>query len=216
MTIKANAQKTKTILDLCGGTGAWSEPYLRAGFHVIVIDPSDNIETTAEHWKADIRDVDLSRFDGLNVYGVLAAPPCTHFTVSGAQYWKAKDEDGRTADHMRIVEACLSIIEYTHPVFWVLENPVGRLPRLFPERLGKPKMYIQPYEYGDPYSKKTALWGDFSTPEKDEVEPVWKTASNGDRYSPIMMATGGKSAKTKKLRSKTPAGFAEKFFEANS
>jgi len=26
-----------------------------------------------------------------SVYGILAAPPCTDFSVSGAQYWKQKD-----------------------------------------------------------------------------------------------------------------------------
>ena len=32
------------------------------------------------------------------VYGILAAPPCTDFAGSGAQYWKTKDEDGRTKE----------------------------------------------------------------------------------------------------------------------
>jgi hypothetical protein len=33
--------KNKIILDLCGGTGAWSKPYRDAGYTVIVVTPPD-------------------------------------------------------------------------------------------------------------------------------------------------------------------------------
>ncbi len=182
----------KVILDLCGGTGAWSKPYTDAGYDVRVI-------TLPEH---DVRTYQPPN----NVYGILIAPPCTHFSGSGAQYWKAKDGDGRTEEALELVYTCLSIVKYTNPAFWCLENPVGRLKRW----IGNPWIYIQPYEYGDPYTKKTCLWGDFNKPEKNPVKPI-KTCKQGSWVQKL----GGSSEKTKRLRSITPPGFAKAFYEAN-
>lgn len=190
----------KIILDLCGGTGSWSAPYKEAGYNVRVITlPEYNV---------------LKYNPPLKVHGILAAPPCDHFTVSGAQYWKQKDQDGRTDEALDILKACLRIIRNTKCKFWALENPVGRIPRLVPE-LGKPPIIFDPCDYGDPYTKRTCLWGRFNKPKETPVKPKYVTAANGDRYSPIHWSTGGKTAKTKMLRSITPPGFAKAFFEAN-
>ncbi len=100
------------------------------------------------------------------------------------------------------------------PDFWVLENPVGRLHKLVPE-LGKPE-FFQPYWYGDAYTKKTGLYGDFNFPEKTYiVEPKIYIDKNGKRGSYYWYKLGGKSEKTKELRSITPLGFAEAFYMAN-
>lgn len=187
----------KIILDLCGGTGAWSDPYKEAGYDVRLI-------TLPEQ---DIR----SYVPPDNVYGILAAPPCTHFANSGAQYWPTKDKDNRTLTDLEIVTACLMIVAKTQPKFWVLENPVGRLKRW----LGQPEIYFNPCDYGDPYTKKTCLWGNFNIPVKNPVEPEFVIAKNGDRYSKTHWGTGGTSARTKELRSITPKGFARAFMEAN-
>lgn len=184
----------KIILDLCGGTGAWSKPYADAGYDVRVI-------TLPEH------DVRLYQPPD-NVYGILAAPPCTMFASSGAR-WKRTDH--KMIEALSVVDACLRLVMVCKPVFWVLENPVGKLVRY----LGKPKMYFHPYEYGDPYTKKTCLWGNFNPPIKSPVKPEYKYDRKGRRYSPIHFNTGGKSEKTKRLRSITPPGFAKAFFEAN-
>lgn len=186
----------KIILDLCSGTGAWSEPYKNAGYDV------KNI-TLPEY------DVRLYRHPK-RVHGVLAAPPCTHLAGSGAQYWKQKGEE-KLIEALSIVDACLRIITITKPNFWALENPVGRLVHY----LGKPKIYFHPYDFGDPWTKKTCLWGEFNIPKKSPVEPEFVIASNKDRYSKIHWSTGGKSKRTKMLRSKTSSGFAKAFFEAN-
>ncbi len=188
----------KIILDLCGGTGAWSRPYKEAGYDVRLI-------TLPEH------DV-LTYEPPEGVYGILAAPPCTDFAGSGAQYWAAKDKDGRTIQSMAIVMKCLSIIARCQPVFWALENPVGRLRRW----LGDPALIFNPCDYGDPYTKKTLLWGIFTPPEQSPVEPVFMRDSvRGRKYSPVHWATGGSSAKTKEKRSITPPGFAQAFYRAN-
>ncbi len=67
----------------------------------------------------------------------------------------------------------MRIILISNPKFWCLENPIGRLVNY----LGKPKMYFHPYEYGDPYTKKTCLWGQFNIPKKHLVEPVKKISN---------------------------------------
>lgn len=188
----------KVILDLCGGTGGWSKFYAEAGYDVCNITlPDQDVRT----WKP----LFSMRHAG-TVQGILAAPPCEHFAGSGAQYWKAKDLDGRTLEGLEIVIACLKIIALCRPKWWALENPVGRLKRW----LGDPVMYWQPYEYGDAYTKKTCLWGVFTVPKQNPVEPE-RVCSQGSWVQKL----GGKSEKTKRLRSITPPGFAKAFFEAN-
>lgn len=205
----------RVILSLCDYSGLWPKPYREAGYMVILVDPKHKkrlmrcnllklpytVETLFSRYLYQLPPV----------YGILMAPPCTHFTRSGAQDWKAKDEAGLTARGMATVEACLNIKDALAPTFWVLENPVGRLPRLFPERLGAPRMYFNPCDYGDPYTKRTGLWGDFNTDlPKRPVKPK-RVSSQGSWVQRL----GGASARTKELRSNTPLGFARAFFEVN-
>lgn len=182
----------KIILDLCGGTGSWSAPYFDAGYDVRVVTLPDF-------------DVRLYKPPS-GVYGILAAPPCTHFSSSGAQYWHKKDADGRTLNGLAIVDACMRIILISTPIFWALENPVGRLRRW----IGPPRFMFDPCDFGDPYTKKTLLWGEFNIPIKTPVKPV-KVCRQGSWVQKL----GGSSEKTKMLRSITPPGFAKAFFEAN-
>ncbi len=192
-------KKDRIILDLCGGTGSWSKPYKKAGYDVRLITLPQN---------------DVVKYEPpVQVYGVLAAPPCTHFTVSGAQFWEQKDKNGRTDFDLNIVAHCCRIILATNPKFWVLENPVGRLRRW----LGPPVMKFDPCDYGDAYTKKTLLWGKFNWPyKKNQVQPEYYYYANGKkRGSYYHVKLGGKSERTKKLRSVTPAGFANAFFKAN-
>ena len=69
----------KIILDLCGGTGAWSKPYKDAGYDVRLITLPDN----------DVR----TYVPPENVYGILAAPPCTEFSIAKNHKLK-RDLDG--------------------------------------------------------------------------------------------------------------------------
>jgi len=173
------------ILDLCGGTGAWSAPYKDAGYNVSIIDIDQ-----------DVRLLHLPK----NVRGILAAPPCTHLAGSGARWWAEKGQEA-LLEGLSIVDACLRVVLLTRPTWWCLENPIGRLVHY----LGKPKMYFHPWEYGDPYTKKTCLWGKFIEPVKNPVEPT--EGGKIHRMPP--------SPDRGKLRSITPPGFAQAFFEAN-
>ncbi len=168
------------ILDLCSGTGAWSKPYREAGYDVRLVTLP----------KQDVRNY----IPPENVHGILAAPPCTVFSLAGNR-WERTEEEIQEA--LSVVYACINIVKQCNPQWWCLENPVGKLVRY----IGKPVMYFQPYEYGNHYSKRTALWGNFMQPVKN---PTYSIGSSMHLYvrNPVERAI-------------TPSGFARAFFESN-
>ena len=67
---------SKIILDLCGGTGSWSEPYRAAGYDVRVVTlPKDDVRLF---------------IPPDNVYGILAATPCDEFSIAKHFHGKGK------------------------------------------------------------------------------------------------------------------------------
>ena len=90
MTSTKDLEK-KIILDLCGGTGAWSKPYADAGYDVRVITlPKHDVQTY---------------IPPSNVYGILMAPPCDQFSFAKTT---GKPRDLKRG--MEVVEACLRIM----------------------------------------------------------------------------------------------------------
>ena len=197
--------KQKIILDLCGGTGAWSKPYKDAGYDVRLI-------TLPKH---DI----LTYKPPNNVYGILAAPPCTMFSMARTTAKTPRDMAGA----IQIVNACLRIVKECQQdgvrlKFWALENPKARL-RWF---LGIPAMTFQPFEFGDAHSKKTDLWGNFNTKLKRnpvELNPKQRKQShlNTRELPPIPRDYVMPDSTNRRAvaRSITPAGFAKAFYKAN-
>jgi hypothetical protein len=191
--------KPKLILDLCGGTGAWSRPYAEdSNYEVLIIDP---LKGTG--------DVRLLRNYYKNVHGILAAPPCTHLAGSGARWWKAKGDEA-LLEALSVVDACMRQI-YLHPEvkWWCLENPVGRLNKF----LSNPKNYYNPCQYArwsdnpndESYTKYTGLWGRFNMPVPKGLTPVLG--------SKLHLLPPSKDRAM--LRSITPQGFARAFKDAN-
>lgn len=180
-----------TIVSLFDATGHWAEPYRLAGYDVIQVDLTLGQDVMT--WEPPAGPV----------HGVLAAPPCTHFAGLGARHWPKFDNSGETAHSLDRVYRTLSLIDRMAPAWWVLENPVGRLNRLVPELAAYGPQYIQPYEYGDPYTKKTGLWGRFVLPPKRPVTP---------HLGSLMHQKMGSSDPR---RSVTPLGFAIAFFRSN-
>jgi len=193
------------ILSLFDHSGNWSKPYRDAGFEVIQIDIKNGI---------DLMTWDCKKLKRDSVYGILAGIPCTDYALSGAKWFKTKDLDGRTAVSNKLVKKTLEIIKYFNPKFWVVENPMSRIHKLNPE-LGTIKFKFQPYEFAgyDPiprnsqYQKTTWLWGSFNNPIPDPMENL-----DGQK---LFNNLGGKSERTKTLRSITPLGFAYGFYEVN-
>ena len=202
----------KIILDLCGGTGAWSRPYRVKEYDTRIITlPAYNIIKWKEYkWLRDII------YDG-NVYGILAAPPCTMFSLARTNAKNPRDLKGA----MEIVKACLEIIwecqyetkkdtsKKTNLKFWALENPNGML-KYF---LGKPAFEFNPYDFGDDYKKRTHLWGWFNEPKKNPIK-CFKSKFDKMKSKDIHPEQFGKLTRHER-RSITPAGFAKAFYEAN-
>jgi hypothetical protein len=200
----------KIILDLCGGTGAWSKPYKDAGYDVRVI-------TLPEH---DVRTYNPPE----NIYGILAAPPCTEFSVAKNGSHRKRD----LAQGMEIVEACLNIIWYAIMrrcglKFWALENPRGYLRRF----LGKAPFCFEQWQFGDLGIKPTEVWGFYNIPPttvsvRPEHLALVKRYASGKLNSfswgscpEYAKEYAGKGYDRAALRSITPPGFARAFFKAN-
>lgn len=176
------------ILSLCDYTGNWSRPYEEKGYDVIRVDLQAGT------------DVRLMEHIAIPVRGILAAPPCTAFAGSGARWWAGKGEQA-VLDGLAIVDACLRAVAIYRPAWWALENPVGRLRRW----LGPPRYSFHPCEHGDPYTKKTLLWGEFNLPARVHV-----AATEGSKMHLLPP-----SPERANQRSATPMGFARAFAEAN-
>lgn len=170
-----------------------------------------------------------------NIVGILMAPPCTHFAGSGARWWAGKDARGETDEAVAIVRDCLRVKDLLQPRWWALENPAGRIARLVPELQASPSRFVfHPCDFAllaegdhltEAYTKRTVLWGNFTSPMGTSVdgskvlpyraEPVMIERKRKDgsivRGSWMWAHLGGKSERTKALRSKTPTGFARAF-----
>lgn len=201
----------KTILSLFDHSGNWSEPYRKAGYRVIQQD----LKLGQDIFADTMTDAFWAMHDGLKVHGILAAVPCTDFASSGARWWKEKDNapapyeggpiefENRQDFFVGMVLATLAIVEWLNPTWWVIENPVGRIQKLVPE-LGPPILKFDPCDYGDPYTKRTYLYGNFNPNlPKTPALPL---------YGSMMHKM---SSRWQEQRSITPKGFSEAFFKAN-
>ena len=139
----------------------------------------DLYETSGDHPEWHIQgDVIPLRNEGWDM--IIAFPPCTHLASSGAAWFETKRADGRqqaAVDFFMALAAsdCEKI---------AIENPVG----IMSSQWRKPDQVIQPYQFGDPYSKRTCLWlkglpkliptnvvdpGEFITYESGRKMPKW-------------------------------------------
>ncbi len=200
----------KLIISIYDYTGAWAEPYIKAGYPVMLWDKKKEGDIL-EGFSSLLMEIEET---GLQVYGLLFAPPCTDFASSGARWWKDKDKktadlipfDTQTELSMSLVLICLHLVSIVKPHFWVLENPVGRIETIVPELKPFRKMTFNPSDFGDPYTKKTILWGNFNS----NLQKKYVLALMGS-----LMHKTPPSKKRQEIRSATPKGFARAFFEAN-
>lgn len=82
---------------------------------------------------------------------VLAFPPCTHLSSSGAAHFAKKRADGR---QQQGIDFFMKFTRLDHVPRVAIENPVGIMSKLW----RKPDQIIQPYEFGHDISKRTCLW----------------------------------------------------------
>ena len=201
----------KIILHLCADLGSDSRFYqLDDDYEVIMIGEKIGVEN---YTPPD------------NVHGIIANPPCTEFSNANGH----GDSDNELG--MVLVDHCNRIIKEANPKWWVMENPSrGDLKKY----IGKPKNTYQPWHYGSPWTKATALWGSFVMPKKhytnwDDVPKNDKLYVRPNRPKPSL-AFLHKSAIDlipefefarehikcdADIRSMCSQGFAEAFYKAN-
>ena len=202
--------ESKTILHLCADTGSDSQPYVDVGYNVVKIGKDIGVE----NYKPPE-----------NIHGVIANPVCTEFSIA-----KGFHKKGDYGKGMVMVNHCLRIIRECNPLFWVLENPAtGKLK----DFIGKPVMTYEPWHFGDPWTKRTALWGVFNAPiplyqswedvplknDKLYVRPGRPKPSmaflhkSAIRHIPSLQRFN--VVDDMSFRSLCPQGFAQEFFKAN-
>lgn len=228
----------RTVLSLFDVTGAWSGPFALLGCQVLQADLQLGEDIAG--WSAtELRERVLCGVG--EVWGVLAAPPCTDFASSGARWWPGKDAAGTTAASVHLARQVLRVVDLVQPEWWALENPAGRLQSLVPQ-VGRVRLSFDPWEFAgwtEPTPQALQLLdelrargrgGAFTPEEVDAVREVgaytkrtqlWGHFALPERRPVLPVDTtmqgswlqgiGGAGARTKYLRSMTPLGFARAF-----
>ena len=102
-------------------------------------------EAPGPHYQGDVRDVLDYPWDLM-----IAHPPCTDLSVSGARHFETKRLDGRqqtsASFFMMLAKSDIPRI--------AIENPVCVMSRLW----RKPDQIIQPWQFGHGETKATCLW----------------------------------------------------------
>lgn len=207
-----------------------AQPWLDAGYEVWSFDGQhpDGITRDGNHVKCGMW------FDAFNIFNhcdhiakivgpgvemVFGFPECTDIAVSGAAHFEKKLQADPLCQWKAVQLAHLTrLVGDKYKCKWAFENPVSVLSTQW----RKPDFRFDPFEYGgylpeddshpiypeyiksrDAYPKKTCIWcgNGFVKPKKRPVE-----VEQG--YSDQHKKLGGKSLKTKNIRSATPRGFA--------
>ncbi len=231
------------VISLYDYTGEALKPWAEAGYTCLAFDIQHDPDVhktelfkgggSIHYQYADLHDFDTHRkifntFNGRKVAFGMAFPVCTDMAVSGAAHFAKKAEANPMFqdDAAKHAIDCAELFDDLGCPYFV-ENPVSVLSTLW----RKPDHTFHPYEYGgyiaknaaqhprwpdyiadrDAYPKKTCLWtgNGFVMPPKVPVEPE-------TGHSRQHLKLGGKSAKTKNIRSATPRGFAIAVMAANT
>lgn len=208
----------RTILQLCADTGSDTWPYRNdSAYDVITVGEDIGVE----NYHPD-----------RPIHGIVANPVCTHFSPvrrgrPGQNYPHISDPE----EGMFLVRECQRIIAEAQPTWWAIENPAMGSLRNY---LGTPDFQYQPWQYGSPWTKKTALWGNFTAPKPlystwEEVPgklDLWARAGrkpsivylhkSAFQLIPEFRDSGMPTPTTDaELRSLCSQGFAKAFKEAN-
>jgi hypothetical protein len=190
------------VLSICDLTANMVRPWTDAGHTATIVDIQHQVGERKED-RLTVVGADLLEWKPEESYDIVFAfPPCTHLANSGARWFRDKGLKA-LIEALTLVERCREICEEQINAPYMIENSVGQLSTYW--RL--PNYYFDPCDYGDPYTKKTALWtgNGFRMPTKDRVEPT--LGSKMHYVSP--------GPDRSNIRSETPMGFARAVYEAN-
>lgn len=132
------------ILIACEYSGVVRDAFIKLGHDAISCDllPTD---APGPHYQGDVRDLLDYPFDLM-----IAHPPCTHLSVSGARHFAEKRIDGR---QQSAVSFFMMLAKSDIPMI-AIENPVCIMSSLY----RKPDQVIQPWQFGHGETKATCLW----------------------------------------------------------
>lgn len=228
--------KPLAVISLFDLTGEMVKPWADAGYQAFIFDMQHDGPTLenpckvggmADMWPDRIGEV----FAAYDVRMLFGFPPCTDIATSGAKHFQAKAHANPNylKEAMELVYLTRDIGE-RYGVPYMVENPVS----VISTQWRKPCYRFDPCDFGgylpeddvslhpfiparDAYNKRTCLWtgNGFIMPALKPVEPVQYTGKDGWHFNPQTWLLGGKSLRTKNLRSATPRGFARAVCEAN-
>ena len=130
------------VLVACEFSGAVREAFRARGHDAWSCDLLPT-EVPGQHIVGDVLEV---LGDGWDL--MVAHPPCTHLAVSGARWWKDKQQE--QADALEFVRALMAA-----PIDRIaLENPISKIS----SAIRKPDQIVQPWQFGHGETKATCLW----------------------------------------------------------
>lgn len=170
---------------LCDITGKMAEPWVAAGYDVILVDPQHPAGITVEtatsgatitkvgHVIDDAatwRVLHAAILTGRVVF-VMGFPPCTDVAVSGSLHFERKrQKDIHFQAKAALVAAQCQIVGQLSGARWAWENPVSVFSSIF----GKARHSFHPWHFtgifaNDNYTKNTQIWSseDFEMPEQN-------------------------------------------------
>lgn len=137
--------KSLRILVACEASGIVREQFRRLGHNAWSCDLRPVEDDSPYHIQDDVL---LHLEDGWDM--MIAHPTCTYLCVSGLHWNKRRPE--RAEKTHEAVLFFMSLADAPIPRI-AIENPVGCMSTIY----RKPDQIIQPWQFGNPYSKKTCL-----------------------------------------------------------
>lgn len=132
------------VLVACEYSGAVRDAFIAAGHDAMSCDllPTD---APGPHYQGDVRDVIHGCWDLM-----IAHPPCTHLSVSGARHFDGKRLDGR---QQSAISFFMMLAKADIPAI-AIENPICIMSSIW----RKPDQIMQPWQFGHGETKATCLW----------------------------------------------------------
>ncbi len=159
------------------------------------------------HLQKDVREVLKEKWDL-----VIAHPPCTYLTVTGNRWFNVERYGEQAIQRQKYKEEAIEffmIFANLDCKYVAIENPVGVMSTLW----RKPDQIIQPYQFGDPYEKRTCLWlkGLPKLIPTNVVEPPKRTFYKSGKSMPSWFCECAKLPKEERsiARSKTFPGISQ-------
>lgn len=131
------------ILVACEYSGRVREAFRAKGHDAYSCDILPSEDNSPFHIQQDVQDILSNKWDMM-----IAHPPCTHLAVSGARWFKDKQEEQKEAIKFFKFLANFPIERIC------VENPISIMSTLY----RKPDQIIQPWMFGHGETKATCLW----------------------------------------------------------